>query len=149
MEGFLNWTLPVWKRVLLTRSIAIFPALAVSFINSEDLEVLDNWLNILQSVQLPFALIPLIKFAHDQNIMREFAIGKYQYWFASSFGVCLFIMNFIIVFDGNVLAWWEYTILGVFTVIYFSLIFMVMMETTVPIKLLSEEQMKNNEIEYN
>jgi natural resistance-associated macrophage protein 2 len=76
MEGFLNFTLPVWKRVLLTRSIAIFPALAVSFLGSNELNVLDNWLNILQSVQLPFALLPLVKFAHDKNIMREFAIGK-------------------------------------------------------------------------
>ena len=149
MEGFLNFTLPVWKRVLLTRSIAIFPALAVSFLGSNELNVLDNWLNILQSVQLPFALIPLIKFAHDQNIMREFAIGKYEFWIASGFGCALFIMNFIIVFDGSVLAWWEYIILAIISVIYFSLIGMVMMETTEPIKLLSEEQLKTNEAEYN
>jgi len=133
MEGFLNFTLPVWKRVLLTRSIAILPALAISFLGSEDLANLDNWLNILQSVQLPFALVPLIKFAHDQNIMREFAIGKTQYYIATGFGIALFISNFIIVFDGKVLAWWEYTILGIFTIIYFSLIFMVMQETTEPI----------------
>lgn len=126
MEGFLNFTLPVWQRVLLTRSIAIFPALAVSFLGSNDLNILDNWLNILQSVQLPFALVPLIKFAHDQNIMREFSIGNKEFWFASGCGICLFIMNFIIVFDGSVLAWWEYTILAIISVIYFSLIWMVM-----------------------
>ena len=75
MEGFLDFALPVWKRVLLTRSIAIFPALAVSFLGQEQLINLDTWLNILQSVQLPFALVPLIKFAADKNIMKEFAIG--------------------------------------------------------------------------
>jgi len=50
MEGFLDFTLPVYQRVLLTRSIAIFPALAVSFLNQDALTELDNWLNILQSV---------------------------------------------------------------------------------------------------
>jgi natural resistance-associated macrophage protein 2 len=76
MEGFLNFKLPVWKRVLLTRLITICPALAVSFLGAADFNILDNWLNILQSVQLPFAIVPLIKFAGDKNIMREFAIGK-------------------------------------------------------------------------
>ena len=47
MEGFLDFTLPVYQRVLLTRSIAIFPALAISFLGSEELNKLDNWLNIL------------------------------------------------------------------------------------------------------
>ena len=37
MEGFLNFTLPVWQRVLITRSIAIVPALCVTFLNSSDL----------------------------------------------------------------------------------------------------------------
>lgn len=47
MEGFLDFTLPVWKRVLVTRSIAIFPALIVVFLNANDLVGLDTWLNIL------------------------------------------------------------------------------------------------------
>jgi natural resistance-associated macrophage protein 2 len=47
MEGFLDFTLPVWKRVLVTRSIAIFPALIVVFLNAKDLVGLDTWLNIL------------------------------------------------------------------------------------------------------
>ena len=64
MEGFLDIKLPVWKRVFVTRSIAILPALAVAFISNFD-EV-DTYLNILQSIQLPFALIPLIKFTSSE-----------------------------------------------------------------------------------
>jgi len=80
--------------------------------------------------------------------MREFAIGDAEYYFATVFGIALFISNFVIVFESS-LALWQYIIIGIFTVIYFSLIFMVMFETTEPIQLLSEEQLKNNEIEYN
>ena len=95
MEGFLNLKFPVWKRVLLTRSIAITPALAISFLGPAYLAKLNNWLNILQSVQLPFALVPLVKFAHDQNVIREFAIGKTQYYVATGFGIALFISNLL------------------------------------------------------
>jgi len=47
MEGFLNFKLPVYQRVLITRSIAIVPALCVTFLSPEDLTSMDNWLNIL------------------------------------------------------------------------------------------------------
>ena len=47
MEGFLEWKLPVWKRVFITRSIAIIPAMIVVFMNSESFTGLDNLLNII------------------------------------------------------------------------------------------------------
>ena len=56
MEGFFNIKLTVWKRVLVTRSIAILPALAVAFMH--DFDEVDTYLNILQSIQLPFAMVP-------------------------------------------------------------------------------------------
>lgn len=59
---------------------------------------MDTYLNILQSVQLPFALIPLIKFAGNKKVMGEFAISKNLVTFASTFGVLLFLMNFAIMF---------------------------------------------------
>jgi NRAMP (natural resistance-associated macrophage protein)-like metal ion transporter len=48
MEGFFNIKLPVWKRVFVTRSIAILPALVVAFF--QDFDNVDTYLNILQSV---------------------------------------------------------------------------------------------------
>jgi len=60
MEGFLNLSFSVWKRVIITRCIAIFPALIVALL--QDFDKMDTYLNVLQSVQLPFALIPLLKF---------------------------------------------------------------------------------------
>jgi NRAMP (natural resistance-associated macrophage protein)-like metal ion transporter len=45
IEGFFNIKIAVWKRVAITRSIAILPALSVAFINNYD--NVDNYLNIL------------------------------------------------------------------------------------------------------
>lgn len=46
MEGFLNWKLPVYQRVLITRSIAIVPAMIVCFLDDDNLTSLDNILNV-------------------------------------------------------------------------------------------------------
>ena len=77
MEGFLDFSLPVWQRVLLTRSIAIIPAFLVSFLSPDTLTGMDNYLNILQSIQLPFALVPLIKFVGSKKIMGDFAVSTF------------------------------------------------------------------------
>ena len=74
MEGFVDIKLPIWQRVLITRSIAIVPAICVTFFNNTALDSMDNALNILQSVQLPFALVPLIKFACDHQILGLFTL---------------------------------------------------------------------------
>lgn len=96
MEGFLDFKLPVYQRVLITRSIAIAPALCVSFLNSELLTQMDTYLNVLQSVQLPFALAPLIKFVGSENIMSEFTASRWEIMFATAVGFCLFTMNFVV-----------------------------------------------------
>lgn len=77
MEGFLNFQIPVYQRVMLTRSIAIVPAIIVTFLNQDSLLGMDTILNILQSVQLPFALVPLIKFVSNKKIMGIFAISRF------------------------------------------------------------------------
>ena len=46
MEGFINFKLPVWQRVLLTRSIAIIPALIVAFLDEDALTNMDNAINV-------------------------------------------------------------------------------------------------------
>jgi Mn2+/Fe2+ NRAMP family transporter len=61
-----------WKRVLLTRSIAMVPTIIVALIATNDLDMMNNWLNVLQSVQLPFALLPILHFTSSETIMREF-----------------------------------------------------------------------------
>ena len=62
MGGFLNLKVSKWKRIAITRSAAIAPTLlvALAFRNQDTkLDSLNEWINVLQSVQLPFALIPV------------------------------------------------------------------------------------------
>jgi NRAMP (natural resistance-associated macrophage protein)-like metal ion transporter len=63
MQGFIELRIPVYMRVLVTRSIAIVPAIVVAFLGQKNTDSFDGYLNILQAVQLPFALIPLLKFS--------------------------------------------------------------------------------------
>ena len=63
MNGFLDIRMSLWVRITVTRLIAILPTLivAVSYRNSSgvELDILNEWLNVLNSVQLPFALVPV------------------------------------------------------------------------------------------
>ncbi|KAH8503291.1 hypothetical protein Peur_067055 [Populus x canadensis] len=78
MGGFLNLRLKKWLRALITRSCAIIPTMIVALVfdTSEDsLDVLNEWLNVLQSIQIPFALIPLLCLVSKEQIMGTFKIG--------------------------------------------------------------------------
>ena len=74
MEGFLDLRWSRTKRILLTRSIAICPTLLLAiFSDINHLTSMNDLLNVLQSLQLPFALIPVIHFASMRSLMGEFA----------------------------------------------------------------------------
>ncbi|XP_075447726.1 natural resistance-associated macrophage protein 2 isoform X3 [Ascaphus truei] len=76
MEGFLNLKWSRFARVILTRSIAITPTLLVAiFQDVEHLTGMNDFLNVLQSLQLPFALIPILTFTSLRSVMNEFANG--------------------------------------------------------------------------
>ncbi|KAK3536973.1 hypothetical protein QTP86_029302, partial [Hemibagrus guttatus] len=78
MEGFLNLRWSRFARVLLTRSIAIFPTLLVAvFQDVTHLTGMNDFLNVLQSMQLPFALIPILTFTSHTSIMNDFANGLF------------------------------------------------------------------------
>lgn len=73
MEGFLNIRLKPWLRRLITRSIAVVPALIVTILYGEkgptDLLVLSQ---VILSMQLSFAVIPLVMFTNSKLKMGEF-----------------------------------------------------------------------------
>ncbi|XP_053564191.1 natural resistance-associated macrophage protein 2 [Bombina bombina] len=76
MEGFLNLKWSRFARVVLTRTIAITPTLLVAiFQDVERLTGMNDFLNVLQSLQLPFALIPILTFTSLPSVMSEFANG--------------------------------------------------------------------------
>jgi NRAMP (natural resistance-associated macrophage protein)-like metal ion transporter len=86
MQGFLNIRWAPWKRTLLTRSIALVPSLLVAVSFTNDMDTLNEWLNIQQSIQLPFALIPLLVFNCNERIMGDFRLHGWKeigMWMAS------------------------------------------------------------------
>lgn len=75
MEGYLRLRINPWMRRLLTRLIAIIPAVIVILINGEDnIESLLILSQVILSLQLGFAIIPLIHFVSDKKTMGIFAI---------------------------------------------------------------------------
>lgn len=76
MEGFLNLQWARWKRVLFTRSIAIIPTFLLAFYADIDkLTGMNDLLNAVMSLQLPFATLPTIAFTSSTHIMGEFKNG--------------------------------------------------------------------------
>uniref|UniRef100_A0A8C9XGZ1 Solute carrier family 11 member 2 n=1 Tax=Sander lucioperca TaxID=283035 RepID=A0A8C9XGZ1_SANLU len=101
MEGFLNLRWSRFARVLLTRSVAIIPTLLVAiFQDVEHLTGMNDFLNVLQSMQLPFALIPILTFTSMTSIMNDFANG--MVWKISGgiviLLVCAINMYFVVVY---------------------------------------------------
>ncbi len=74
MEGFLNFRMRPWLRRLLTRSLAVAPAaFTIWYAGDQATYRLLILSQVILSMQLPFAVIPLIHFTSDRNRMGEFA----------------------------------------------------------------------------
>ncbi len=78
MEGYLNLRISPWLRRLITRVIAIVPALLViSYFGESATGRLLILSQVILSLQLGFAIIPLIHFVSDKKKMHEFVIPAY------------------------------------------------------------------------
>ena len=77
MEGFLQIRLKPWIRRLVTRAIAILPAILVIGISGEGkLTSLLILSQVVLSFQLPFAVIPLVRFTSDRHKMGVFVNSR-------------------------------------------------------------------------
>ena len=78
MEGFMRWRIKPWVRRLITRSLAILPAVLVIGLRGDssvtDLLVLSQ---VVLALQLPFAMFPLLHFTSSRKIMGRWRNG----WF--------------------------------------------------------------------
>ncbi|MEO9004162.1 MAG: Nramp family divalent metal transporter [Ginsengibacter sp.] len=75
MEGHLNIRIRPWLRRLITRLLAIIPAMiTIIYFGSEALGELLVLSQVVLSLQLGFAVIPLIHFNSDRKLMKEFTI---------------------------------------------------------------------------
>jgi manganese transport protein len=73
MEGFLQIKLKPWVRRLMTRMLAVIPALlAIGYYGEQQVSNLIIFSQVILSLQLPFAVIPLVLFTSNRQIMGKF-----------------------------------------------------------------------------
>jgi len=123
MEGFLNLEWPKWKRVLLTRSIAILPTFLIAFYDKlTELSGMNDLLNCLMSLMLPFAVIPCISFTSNYNVMGEFKNGFVSQIFLLVLSLLVISVNIffsISYLSGlGITSWWFVLITVVMGVLY-------------------------------
>ncbi|KAJ2609916.1 hypothetical protein H4S08_003846 [Coemansia sp. RSA 1365] len=71
MEGMMRLHVSPWLRVFISRSISLIPTMLVGVLATSYLDRFDEWLNVLQSLALPFALIPTLKLAQSHAVMSS------------------------------------------------------------------------------
>ena len=77
MEGYLNLRIRPWLRRLITRLIAVLPAyITILYFGEEKLGALLVFSQVVLSLQLGFAIIPLIHVTSSQEHMSEFKLSK-------------------------------------------------------------------------
>lgn len=100
MEGYLKLRIAPWIRRLMTRLVAIIPAVIVILINGEDnIDSLLILSQVILSLQLGFAIIPLIHFTSDKKTMGKFVIKPFVILLASLITVVLVYLNIRMVMD--------------------------------------------------
>ena len=109
MEGYLQLRINPWMRRLMTRLLAIVPAVLVIWIAGES--AVDDMLifsQVLLSMQLAFAVIPLIHFVSDKRRMGKFVIGIKTKIFAWLIAIVLIAFNIKLVIE-KAIEWIDYT----------------------------------------
>jgi len=100
MEGFINFKLAPWKRRLITRGIAIVPALVVTVLYGESgtarLLVLSQ---VMLSLQLPFAMVPLVLFTSDAEKMNGLPAPRWLTHAAWIITVIIVVLNLKLIYD--------------------------------------------------
>ncbi len=100
MEGYLNLRIQPWVRRIVTRLIAIAPAfLTILYFGEESTGKLLVFSQVVLSLQLGFAIIPLIHFVSDKTKMNEFAIGRFTKIASWAIALIIVSLNGKLVYD--------------------------------------------------
>ena len=100
MEGFLRLRLPHWARRLVTRGIAIVPVVGVTALYGDSgtakLLILSQ---VVLSMQLPFAVIPLVQFVSDKKKMGNLVISRPVAILSWIVAAIILVLNLKLLFD--------------------------------------------------
>lgn len=100
MEGFLRLRLPHWARRLLTRGLAIIPVVVVTAIYGErGTAQLLVFSQVVLSMQLPFAVIPLVRFVTDRSKMGKFVVPGWVATLSWIVATVIVVLNLKLLYD--------------------------------------------------
>ncbi|HEX2652901.1 MAG TPA: Nramp family divalent metal transporter [Xanthobacteraceae bacterium] len=100
MEGFINIRLKPWMRRLMTRAVAIVPAALVTiWYGEEGTAKLLIFSQVVLSLQLPFAIVPLVMFTADRKKMGALTAPRWMTILAAITAVSIIALNLKLVFD--------------------------------------------------
>ena len=103
MEGFIDIRMPAWGRRLLTRLVAIVPAVAVTLLygsgQAGKLLILSQ---VVLGLQLPFAIVPLVHLTASRTRMGDFVSPKWLTVMAALVALTLIVLNIKVVFDFSI-----------------------------------------------
>ena len=100
MEGFLNLRIPPWSRRLITRAIAIVPAAAVTiYYGSSGTGRLLILTQVVLSLQLSFAVVPLVMFTASRKKMGEMVAPLWLIGIATLIAVVIIALNLKLLLD--------------------------------------------------
>jgi manganese transport protein len=100
MEGFLHIRLPAWMRRLLTRSVALIPAAGVTLFYGEgETSKLLILTQVILSLQLPFAIVPLVQFTANRRKMGDLVAPRWLTAVATVIAATIIVLNAKLIFD--------------------------------------------------
>jgi manganese transport protein len=100
MEGFLDIRLPSWARRLMTRAIAIVPAAIVTiWFGESGTAKLLIFSQVVLSLQLPFAIVPLVMFTADKRKMGELVAPRWVTALAALAALLVIVLNVKLLVD--------------------------------------------------
>ena len=100
MEGFINIRIAPWMRRLVTRMIAIVPAIIVTmWYGGEGTAKLLIASQVILSLQLPFAVVPLVMFTMDRKKLGDFVAPLWVSGLATIVAAILIVLNVKMLWD--------------------------------------------------
>ena len=100
MEGFLRWRIAPWLRRLVTRAIAILPAVLVTiWAGAKGTGQLLILSQVVLSLQLPFAVVPLVMFTSSRRKMGPFVAPRWLTALATTMAALIIALNAKLVWD--------------------------------------------------
>uniref|UniRef100_A0A0K0FD37 Natural resistance-associated macrophage protein 2 (inferred by orthology to a human protein) n=1 Tax=Strongyloides venezuelensis TaxID=75913 RepID=A0A0K0FD37_STRVS len=147
MEGFLQIRISRWKRILITRSLAILPTIIVTIFSQgvDHITGLNDLLNAVMMIQLPFAIFPVITFTADRHLMHSFHICRFQKVFTFVVSIFILAINYYFLYEyiqqriGN--SWYYWILVAIFAFLYTAFTVYIAIYCTLALEIVNRDTM--------